>query len=264
MKQLEVKTPLELERELTRLGSSMSDVRQAFNEKAIASEWLRTKVKVSEEVSPDEMLQYYQDHLSEYEEPTQVRWEELMVCKSRFSSPAAAYAEIANMGNEVWQRAAAQSGFRGPAFVEVAKAKSHGYLAQEKGGQHDWTTRGALRFQVVDDALFTLKVGQMSDILITDDAFHIVRVLERKEAGRKPFTDVQADIRDALKEERFNLAVETYLGQLRKNARVWTAFTGNIAAEELMRASRARQRGDKSTSRPPTLSIFRPRPGILY
>ena len=32
----------------------------------------------------------------------------------------------------------------------------------------------------------------MSPILESDEGFHIVRVLERQEAGRKPFTDVQA------------------------------------------------------------------------
>jgi hypothetical protein len=234
MKQLEVNSYVDLEKELTRLGSSMSDVRQSFNEKAIAFEWLRTKVKVSEEVSPDEMLQYYQSHLANYEEPTRVRWEELTVRKSRFNSPAEAYAEIANMGNEVWRRAAAQPGFRGPAFVEVAKTKSDGYKAKEDGGQRDWTTKGALRITAIDEALFTLQAGQMSPILETDDAFYIVRVLERKEAGRKPFTDVQAKIREDLKEERFDLAVQKYLAQLRKDARIWTAFTGNISADELI------------------------------
>jgi hypothetical protein len=235
MKQLEVGTPVELERELTRLGSSMSDVRQAFNEKAIAYEWLRTKVKVSEEVSPDEMLGYYQSHLSSYDEPARVRWEELMVRKSRFNSPAEAYAEIANMGNEVWRRAAARPNFHGPAFADVAKAKSHGFKAQEEGGQQPWTTKGALKITAIDEALFvTLQVGQMSPILETEDAFYIVRVLERKEAGRKPFTDVQARIREDLKEERFGQAVEKYLGGLRKDARIWTAFTGDISAEELI------------------------------
>ena len=74
----------------------------------------------------------------------------------------------------------------------------------------------------------------MSPILETDDAFHIVRVLERKEAGRKPFTDVQAKIREDLKEERFRLAVEKYLDKLRQDARIWTAFTGNVSADELL------------------------------
>jgi hypothetical protein len=159
MKQLEVKSPLELEREITRLGSSVGDVREAFNERVIMGEWIRTKIKVSEEVSPDEMIQFYQTHLSNYEEPLRVRWEELIVRKSRFASAAEAYAQIANMGNEVWQRFAARPNARGPAFAEVAMAKSDGYRAKEDGGQHDWTIKGSIKLTVIDEALFSLQVG---------------------------------------------------------------------------------------------------------
>jgi hypothetical protein len=232
LKQLEVSNSVELERELVRLGSSLADVRQAFNEKAIAGEWIRTKVVVNEEVSPDEMLAFYQSHLANYEHPAKVRWEELMVHKSRYPTPAEAYAAIAVMGNEVFQRAAADP-VRGPAFAEVAKVKSDGYTAKE-GGLKDWTDQGSLRIKAIDEALFTLEVGQMSPIIEDDDAFYIVRVLERKAAGRQPFTEVQGKIREDLKDERFQQAVEKFLTKLRGQASVWTAFTGNIAAEELI------------------------------
>jgi hypothetical protein len=231
-KQLKVNNQQELERELTRLGSSLTDVRRSFNERVIASEWIRSKVKINEEVSPDEMLEYYQSHLADYEYPTKARWEELMVRKSRFADPRDAWAAIANMGNEVIQRNAANP-VRGPAFPEVAKAKSDGYNAKD-GGQQDWTTKGALRATAIDYALFSLEVGQMSPILESDEGFHIVRVLERVEAGRKPFTDVQPDIREKLKEERFQAGIEHYLKKLRRDARIWTAFTGNTSADALL------------------------------
>jgi hypothetical protein len=187
---------------------------------------------VDEDVSPDEMLQYYQSHLAEYEYPTQARWEELMVRKDRFRSEAEAFAALAHMGNEVWQRGTAQP-VRGAAFAEVAKAKSDGFTAKD-GGVHDWTTKGALECQAIDEAIFGLAVGQMSPILDSGPAFHIVRVLERKEAGRKQFTEVQDSIRKKLKSERFQVEVEKYLGELRQNARIWTAFTGNVSADVLM------------------------------
>jgi hypothetical protein len=232
MKQLEVNNQHELERELARLGSSLADVRRSFNERAIASEWIRTKVKINEEVSPDEMLEYYQAHLADYEYPTQARWEELMVRRSRFSDPRAALVEICNMGNEVFNRYKANP-VPGPAFADVAKAKSDGFTAKD-GGAHDWTTQGALRATAIDQALFTLQVGQMSPILESEEGFHIVRVLERKEAGRKPFTEVQGNIREKLKEERFEAGIQEYLSKLRRDARIWTAFHGNITADLLL------------------------------
>jgi parvulin-like peptidyl-prolyl isomerase len=122
---------------------------------------------------------------------------------------------------------------RGPAFADVAKARSHGFTAKD-GGLQDWTSKGALKAAEIDHALFSLQVGQMSPILTSEDGFHIVRVLERKEAGREPFTEVQAKIREKLKDERFQAGVEQYLSKLRRDARIWTAFTGNVSAEVLL------------------------------
>ena len=105
------------------------------------------------------------------------------------------------MGNEVWQRGTQQP-VQGRRLPKWRRRSRDGFTAKD-GGVHDWTTKGALQCTAIDEALFTLQVGQMSPILDSGPTFHIVRVLERKEAGRKPFTDVQGDIRDKLKEQRF-------------------------------------------------------------
>lgn len=232
-KQLHVDNKRDLEHELTRLGSSLTDVQRSFNERVIASEWIRSKVKINEEVSPDEMIEYYRGHLKDYDFPTQARWEELAVRKDRFKDPSEAFAALASMGNEVWQLGQQQT-VKGPAFDAVAKAKSDAFTAKD-GGVHDWTTQGALQNKALDEALFKqLQVGQMSSIIDGGPMFHIVRVLERKEAGRKPYTDVQGDIRDKLKEQRFQAEVEKYLTKLRREARIWTVFTGDTSADVLM------------------------------
>lgn len=231
-KQLHVDNKRDLEHELTRLGSSLADVQRGFNERVIAGEWIRSKVKVNEDVSPDQMIEYYKAHLTDYDYPSQARWEELAVRKSRFKDPAEAFAATANLGNEVWQLGQSQP-VRGAAFADIAKTKSDGFTAKD-GGVHDWTTKGALQCKAIDEAIFALQVGQMSQIIDSGPMFHIVRVLERKDAGRKPYTEVQADIRDKLKDQRFQVEVEKYLSKLRSEARIWTVFTGDVSADVLL------------------------------
>jgi len=102
MKQVNVDNQRDLEIELARLGSSLADVRRGFNERLMASEWIRSKVKVNEDVGPDEMIDYYRTHLKDYDYPSRARWEELAVRKSRFKDPREAIAEICWMGNEVF------------------------------------------------------------------------------------------------------------------------------------------------------------------
>src|SRR3954462_8705288 len=136
MKQLNVNNQRDLEIELARLGSSLADVRRGFNERIIAGEWIRSKVKVTEDVGPDEMIEYYRSHLKDYDFPSQARWEELMVRKDRFKDAGAAYAEIAQMGNDVWQNGT-QKPVHGAAFTDIAKKKSDGFTAKD-GGIYDW------------------------------------------------------------------------------------------------------------------------------
>jgi hypothetical protein len=234
LKQLDCKSQRELEQELSRLGSSLADARQSFNEHVIASEWIRSKIKINEEVSPQEMVEYYRDHRAEFEFPTQARWEELSVRKSgRPAEAQQAYVKLAMMGNEVWPRLATNPPADTPVFGDVAKAKSEGFNAA-KGGVYDWTTKGSLKAAVVDEAIFSLPLGQMSPILDSGTAFHIVRVLERKEAGCRPFTEVQNDIREKLKDERMSIAQRKYIDDLRKDAKIWTVYTGNVSVETLM------------------------------
>ena len=233
MEVFEARTPGELEEKLQQEGTSLASMRTRFNEKTIAAQWIQERMSEVGDVSHEELLDYYRDHLNDYEYESQVRWEELMVRFDRFDGDRhKAYQLIAEMGNQVYFDAAAQPDLRGAAFSEVAKAKSDGFTA-DKGGVHDWTTKGALVAKSVDEALFRLEVGRMSRILTGPTGFHIIRVLERKPAGRTPFTEAQADIRRTLTKERVSKSAEDYVVRLRKNARIWTAFTGDISVDEI-------------------------------
>lgn len=237
IKAFKVKNAQELEAKLHSVGTSIREQRETFYEQMIAHSWIREQLKVDETVTHEDMLAYYQAHLAEYEFPTQVRWEELMIRSDR--SPGAnweerkanAYRQLAELGNQLWQSVQAAPAAE-QAFADFAKAYSHGVTATE-GGLHEWTTQGALRATNINDALFALAPGQMSDILATDDGFHIVRVLERKDAGRTPFTEVQPAITEKVVDQRTETAGKEIIDKIRAEARIWTVYDGNTTAQAL-------------------------------
>ena len=143
------------------------------------------------------------------------------------------YARLAQMGNEVWPRVAANPPATTPLFADVAKAKSEGFNAA-KGGLYDWTTKGSLKATVVDDAIFTLPVGQMSPILDSGTGFHIVRVLERTEAGCRPFSEVQNDIREKLKDQRMLVAQRKYMASCGSRPKSGPSTRATSSVETLM------------------------------
>ena len=111
----------------------------------------------------------------------------------------------------------------GAPFDQLARVHSKGPTAQ-KGGLRDWTSRGSLVSKKLDNALFGLPVGQLSPILEDDGKLHIIRVLERTEAGREAFVDAQVAIREKVQQKRRSKVIEEYLGKLRRETRVTTVF----------------------------------------
>jgi len=215
----QVKSPAELDAVMRRLGSSLEKQRRVYAEQLLAREMIRRNVKQDEEISHDEMLDFYRRHLDQYELPAKVRWEQLTARLDSFPSKAEAYRAVAEMGNEV---------LRGAPLPAVARRRSQGVTA-EQGGYHDWTTQGSLKSQVLDQALFTLPEGRLSQILEDERGFHIVRVLERADARRVPFTETQAEIKEKLRKARLEQQVKQYLDRLRQTTHVWTAFDAEPA-----------------------------------
>ena len=235
LKMLDLSSRSELDILLRDSGTSIADVRRQFNERTIAGEWLRQMVPKPKEATHDEMLAYYKEHKADFELTAKAKWEEVMISFARVDGDrTAAWQAITGIGNEVWQRVAKQPGLRGPVFTEIAKQKSHGFTAQA-GGTHDWTTKDALRSKEIDQALFSLQIGQLSNVIETERGFHIIRVLEREEAGCTPFTEAQSTIRKALGRNQTQGLAQVEVAKLRKKSRVWTLFDGDISGPRLSR-----------------------------
>jgi parvulin-like peptidyl-prolyl isomerase len=212
----------ELESKMAAAGQSLDRQRQLYFEAAMAASWENQHVNRHKEIPVSQVLGYYQQHIADFEFPARARWEQLMANFDHFSSRPEAYRALCDMGNEV---------LRGADFATVAKARSHGPTAI-KGGQYDWTSRGGLVSKEIDAAIFSLPPGRMSQIIEDDKGFHIVRVIERTDAGRKPFLEAQVEIRDKLREESINAQKDEFLAKIKARLPVWTVFGDANEGEE--------------------------------
>ena len=70
LKALGLKSQNELAEYLRQHGSSLSDVRRQFIERTVAGEWLRQKVPEPEPVTHQDMLDYYHQHLTDFDYPS--------------------------------------------------------------------------------------------------------------------------------------------------------------------------------------------------
>jgi len=103
----------------------------------------------------------------------------------------------------------------GEDFATVAGEVSQDAASREKGGEVDWTPRGLVD-PALDQVLFSLEVGQTSDIITGQTALFIVQVLERQD--QRETTDSQRSI-------LANRALREWLSQLQERLGVATSLS---------------------------------------
>lgn len=220
MEQTKATSRADLQAKMRKAGTSIESMQRAYFERQMAAQWLHDQVKEDQEITHADMLAFYRDHAAEFETQARARWEHLMARFDKFGSKAEAYRAIADWGNRV---------LGGAPLAEVAKAHSHD-ISSIDGGVHDWTTQGSLVSASLDQAVFGLPVGKLSQIIEDDRGFHILRVIERDDLERKPFLDAQVEIKKKIKEERMQAQMKEFLEKLREKTPVWTVFDETAAA----------------------------------
>ncbi|MFP6753085.1 MAG: peptidylprolyl isomerase [Pirellulaceae bacterium] len=214
MDQEGIDTIAELDQQLRKFQTSVELERGAFKEQNLGRSYLWDNIKKRPEVNHREMLQYYRANVASYELESRARWEQLSVYFEKYDSRKEAYSAIALMGNEV---------LRGAKLESVARRSSQESRA-EQGGLHEWTAKGSLVSDPIDQAVFNLPPEKLSRIIEDDRGFHIVRVLERQDAGRVTFQDAQKKIKEKLRARKQQEQIEKLLKQLRETIPIWTVY----------------------------------------
>ena len=206
MKSAGVKSVVEFDARLRGQDYSLRQLKRSWAVKQFTRHSVGQAIGKVPETTHQEMLDRYHEKLASYEKPARAKYEQIVVRFDRTSSRAKAKQMIVEIGNRI---------VHGANFAATAKAYSHGYNASS-GGQGDWTTQGALALEEIDKAIFSLPIGELSDLIETQRGFHIVRVTDREQASRTSFLDAQIDIKKAIEGEKRKAAYDKYVDKLRK------------------------------------------------
>jgi peptidyl-prolyl cis-trans isomerase D len=90
---------------------------------------------------------------------------------------------------------------QGADFAELAKKNSEDAGSAVKGGDLDWVVRGQT-VKAFEEAAFSLKPKETSNVITTEYGFHIVQVLEKQEARVRPFEEVKAQLAEEHKKQQ--------------------------------------------------------------
>lgn len=210
MKNVNVESPAKLDAYYRALGSSLRNVRRSWIESELVKYMMRSKININPDVSHREMHEYYVENKDQYSVPAKVKWEQLMVRFDQFPNQDAARAALAEMGDEV---------VYGAPLAAVAKRSSQGFKASD-GGQQGWTTRGSLVDKKLDDMLFNMEIGKLSNIVPTRGGLAIIRVIERQKAGFIPFEESQSEIKESLLSAKQDVEFQKHIANVKKRVPV--------------------------------------------
>lgn len=90
---------------------------------------------------------------------------------------------------------------QGADFAELAKKNSEDPGSAAKGGDLDWVVRNQT-VKAFEEAAFSMKPKETSNVITTEYGFHIVQVLEKQEARLRPFEEAKTELDTELKKQR--------------------------------------------------------------
>lgn len=98
-------------------------------------------------------------------------------------------------------------------FADVARKNSQDAGSAASGGDLDFFARGAM-VKPFEDAAFSMKKGDISDLVESDFGFHIIKLMDIKSPKQKSFVEVkpniEADLRAQQAQRKFAEVAETF------------------------------------------------------
>lgn len=146
----------------------------------------------NESVTPEEVRANYEENITAYQTPEKRRVSHILIEFGDNEKAAKAAAE------EVLLLVKTE----GTDFAAIASERSMDIVSAEAGGDLDYIERGDWS-EAFEDAVFSLeKAGDISELVKTEFGFHIVKLTEYTPIVTTPFDEVQAELSEVMLKDK--------------------------------------------------------------
>ena len=220
-KSMNLETMEDVEKAAQQQGVSFEDFKNNLRSGIITQQVIGQEVGRRLNITPAEVAKYYEEHKSEFTQPEHVELAEILVSTE---PPAGAEKDAPPPPEDPARIAAAEAKAKqllesiraGAKFEDVAKKESNGPTAAQ-GGELGAFIRGALAKEL-EDKTFSMKDGEVSDVIRTKQGFIILQVMKHQQAGVPPLKEVESKIYEALYYDRLQPALRVFLTKLREDS----------------------------------------------
>lgn len=105
----------------------------------------------------------------------------------------------------------------GANFADQAAAYSECPSGKKTGGSLGWISKG-MAAPELDKAIFSLEIGELSDIVESQLGLHILKKTAQEKGGKADYAEVAESIRDFLRHTKRGVVLADYVAELRKKS----------------------------------------------
>lgn len=195
---------------------TVEEIEKSVTQQLAVQEIIKKEVEEKIAIADSEIQKFYNDNPDYFKTAESVQASHILV-KVEEKAEESAIAEAKKKIEDILARVK-----KGEDFAEAAKKSSEGPSAP-KGGDLGFFTRGKM-VKPFEEAAFSLKKGEVSDIIRTPFGFHIIKVFDKKEAGTTPLEEVKEKIKSFLSKSQGEKLFNAYVEKLRTTAAIERRF----------------------------------------
>lgn len=183
-------------------GLTVTELKKRIENELRVKYMVETEVKKKVFVNPNEVTEYYRQHTAEFQKPERVDLDSIFISYKDSDAKTA----------EQKSRAALQLIKNGQDFGEVARK----YSAMPSIGV---VSKGQM-LPVIEDAVFKLKDGEVTDPVKTDTGIFIFKLKSRLPPELATLDEVRGEISNFFYRQKFQKQLVSWLDELKKKAYV--------------------------------------------
>jgi peptidyl-prolyl cis-trans isomerase SurA len=200
-------TPEQFDVEVRKGGQTVEDFRKRIREDLERARLIDREVRSKTVITDAQIEAYYQSNRDEFQAKVRRRLQSIFLPFGPEDTPDG-QRQIYALAEQIRERLN-----RGADFTAMAKRYSRGPGA-ETGGDLGFFNEGELD-PVLEQAIETLKGGEISQVIRSGNGLHIIRVAEVQAVADRPMEEVRENIRRRLLQQEVNRKYSEWLKGLR-------------------------------------------------
>ncbi len=213
----QAQSPEDFDRQLARAGYTVTSITREKYEEALANTVVDRELKATLKPTPEALQQRYDREPERWTVPESVKVAHLLVSTRNPLTgeelPEESRKQRLQMINDFRARVE-----KGEDFATLIRQHSDDTASRTRKGEYV-----VLRGQMVvefEAAAFSLKPGQLSDVVTTQFGYHLIRLIEKNPTMHRDFSDVESLVREEWLADELKQRLPEYIRQLRKDAGV--------------------------------------------